>query len=98
MTPRLRAESAYQSKYWARLNGTVEDSVFLEAERELLAEFQSERENTLLDVIGAFDLLRWQGLTAERAAQRLGLSKTRDDLVQELDTETARRLALRPLV
>jgi len=56
-----------------------------------MAELQSERENILLDVIGAYDLLRWQGLTAERAAHRLGLSKSRDELVQELDAETARR-------
>jgi hypothetical protein len=98
MTPRPRAESTYQSKYWARLNGMVEDSAFLAAEQELMAEFHSERENILLDVIGAYDLLRWQGLTAERAAQRLGLSKSRDALLEELDAETARRLAVHPRV
>ncbi len=56
----------------------------------------SDRENTLLDVIGAYDLLRMQGLTAEKALARLGLHKSRDALVEELDAETARRLSVQP--
>lgn len=53
---------------------------------------RTDRENALLDVIGAYDLLLQQGLTDEKAISRLGLRKNRDQLVQELDFETARRL------
>jgi hypothetical protein len=55
---------------------------------------QTDREVMLLDVIGAFDLLLLHGLTTEGALRRLGLRKTRDELVRELDVETSRRLTI----
>jgi len=96
MSPHGGRDNAYQSKYWPALNGLANnDTVFLATwvQKSLP---QSERESALLDVIGAFDLLLLQGLTAERAMARLGLRKTRDELVQELDSETARRLSTQP--
>lgn len=93
MTPRPTGENAYKSKYWPSLNGIADDSVFPPNFWERKHEPQSEREIILLDVIGAYDLLLLQGLTAERASRRLGLRKSRDELVRELDFETARRLA-----
>jgi len=94
MTPRSGGENCYISKYWPSLNGTVDESAFLSAPWGQNTEPQSDRENILLDVIGAYDLLLLQGLTAEGALTRLGLRKSRDELVQELDSETARRLAI----
>jgi hypothetical protein len=76
------------------LNGLEEDAVFSAAPWTQQPELQTEREITLLDVIGAYDLLILQGLTTEGARTRLGLSKSRDELVQELDAETARRLSI----
>jgi hypothetical protein len=69
----------------------ADGAVFASWERE--AETQSERESILLDVIGAYDLLLLQGLTDQGASVRLGLKKSRDELVRELDAETAQRLA-----
>jgi hypothetical protein len=93
MTPRPEGASAYLSKYWPSLNGPTDETTPFAASA-LRPELQSERESALLDVIGAYDLLLLQGLTAKRTAARLGLSKTRDELVQELDAETTRRLAI----
>ena len=95
MTPRSGGENCYISKYWPSLNGTVDESAFLSAPWGQNTEPQSDRENILLDVIGAYDLLLLQGLTAEGALTRLGLRKSRDELVQELDLETGRRLSMR---
>ena len=92
MTPDLDGKNCYQSKYWPNLNGLAEETAFPSWGHK--SELQSDRENILLDVIGAFDLLLLQGLTAEGAMIRLGLRKSRDELVQELDAETARRLSL----
>jgi hypothetical protein len=72
----------------------ADESASLSAPWVQKAEPQSDRENILLDVIGAYDLLLMQGLTSEGALTRLGLHKSRDELVQELDSETARRLAI----
>ena len=94
MTPRSSGENGYQSKYWPSLNGLADESSFPSAPWSRKYEPQSDRENILLDVIGAYDLLLLQGLTAERASTRLGLRKSRDELVRELDAETARRLSL----
>ncbi len=94
MTPHCSGEAGYKSKYWPNLNGLVDEYAYLSAPWGQKPEPQSERENILLDVIGAFDLLLLQGLTPERASTRLGLRKSRDDLVQELDSETARRLSI----
>jgi hypothetical protein len=94
MSPRPSGENAYKSKYWPGLNGLAEESAFLSAPWGQMSEPQSERENILLDVIGAYDLLLQQGLTAEGALTRLGLRKSRDELVQELDLETARRVGV----
>ena len=94
MTPHADGAKAYQSKYWPNLNGMTDDSAIVYSPWGQKSELQSERENILLDVIGAYDLLLLQGLTAQGAATRLGLIKNRDDLVQELDGETARRLAI----
>jgi hypothetical protein len=93
MTPDSSRENCYKSKYWPSLNGLTDELTFLSAAWGQKSELQSERENILLDIIGAYDLLLLQGLTAEGASTRLGLRKSRDELVQELDTETARRLA-----
>lgn len=95
MTPRFSGENCYKSKYWPSLNGLADEFVFSSHAGSQKSEPQSDRENILLDVIGAYDLLLMQGLTAERASTRLGLRKSRDELVQELDFETARRLAFR---
>jgi len=92
MTPRPYGENSYKSKYWPSLNGMADEAAFFSVTWGQKSEPQSERENILLDVIGAYDLLLMQGLTAERALTRLGLHKSRDELVQELDSETARRL------
>ena len=92
--PRSCGENAYRSKYWPNLNGVMEESAVLSAPWGTHAQPQSERENALLDVIGAYDLLLLQGLTDMGALKRLGLSKSRDELVQELDVETARRLSI----
>jgi hypothetical protein len=94
MTPRSSGETGYKSKYWPSLNGLADEAAFLSAPWGQKPEPQSDRENILLDVIGAFDLLLLQGLTAKGASTRLGLSKSRDELVRELDAETARRLSL----
>jgi hypothetical protein len=96
MTPCSEGNCAYKSKYWPGLNGMAEESALFSAPWGQKSSPQSERENTLLDVIGAYDLLRLQGLTAERALFRLGLHKNRDDLVRELDSETALRLSVQP--
>lgn len=93
MTPRPSGHNAYQSKYWPVLNGVAEESTIFSAFWGQNAPTRSDRENILLDIIGAYDLLLLQGLTDERALTRLGLHKTRDELVQELDSETARRLS-----
>lgn len=95
MTPRSSGENCYKSKYWPGLNGLADESAFLSTSWGQKPEPQSERENILLDVIGAYDLLLLQGLTAEGALTRLGLRKSRDELVRELDAETARRLSIR---
>jgi len=87
MTPRPSGENCYKSKYWPSLNGMVDETVFFSAP-------QSDREYILLDVIGAYDLLLLQGLTDAGALTRLGLRKSRDELVRELDAETARRLSI----
>ena len=94
MTPHSSGENCYKSKYWPGLNGLEEDSTCLSTLSREKSESQSDREQILLDVIGAYDLLLLHGLTPEGACIRLGLSKSRDDLVQELDSETARRLAV----
>jgi hypothetical protein len=73
----------------------ADESALLSAPWGRKPEPQSDREHILLDVIGAYDFLRLQGLTAEAAMTRLGLRKSRDQLVQELDAETARRLSIR---
>ena len=93
VTPHCGEKIVYKSKYWPRLNGLEEENPLAWANWPQSPEMQNERENILLDVIGAYDLLLLQGLTAERAAMRLGLSKSRDELVQELDAETALRLS-----
>ena len=95
MKPRSQGENAYRSKYWPSLNGMADEAAFFSAPWGQKSEPQSERENALLDIIGAYDLLLLHGLTAEGAATRLGLRKSRNDLVKELDQETARRLSLR---
>jgi hypothetical protein len=95
MTPRPGGEPAYKSKYWPSLNGLADDAAFFAAPWGQKSEPQSDRENILLDVIGAYDLLLLQGLTATGALTRLGLHKSRDELVQELDLETGRRLSMR---
>jgi hypothetical protein len=93
MTPRSsEGENAYKSKYWPSLNGMEDES----APWAQKSEPQSDRENILLDVIGAYDLLLQQGLSAAGALTRLGLGKSRDQLVEELDSETARRLSFHP--
>jgi hypothetical protein len=94
MTPDFGAENCYKSKYWPSLNGLADESSFSSGAWTHNSELQTERESILLDVIGAYDLLLLQGLTAEGASIRLGLLKSRDELVQELDVETARRLAI----
>jgi hypothetical protein len=95
MTPRSSGENGYQSKYWPGLNGLADETTtFLSAPWGREPEPQSDRENILLDVIGAYDLLLLQGLTAEGASTRLGLRKSRDELVRELDAETTRRLSI----
>jgi hypothetical protein len=94
MTPRSSGENGYQSKYWPGLNGLADESAFPSAPWSQKSEPQSDRENILLDVIGAYDLLLLQGLTAEGASTRLGLRRSRDELVRELDAETARRLSI----
>lgn len=95
MTHRPGTENCYKSKYWPSLNGLTDESAFAGIVWEGQPEPRTERENTLLDVIGAYDLLVLQGLSAQGALTRLGLHKSRDQLVQELDSETARRLSLR---
>jgi hypothetical protein len=92
MTPRLSGENAYKSKFWPSLNGLPDEAAFFSVPWGQKSEPQSDRENILLDVIGAYDLLLMQGLSAAGAVTRLGLRKSRDELVQELDSETARRL------
>jgi hypothetical protein len=72
----------------------ADESAFLSGSPTQKVESPGERENILLDVIGAYDLLLMQGLTAEGALHRLGLHKNRDELVRELDSETARRLSI----
>jgi hypothetical protein len=94
MTPHSGGENCYKSKYWPRLNGLTKETTFISAHWSQNSTPQTEREGILLDVIGAYDLLLLQGLTAEGALTRLGLHKTRDELVQELDAETARRLSI----
>jgi hypothetical protein len=94
MTPRSSGENCYKSKYWPSLNGLADESALLSAPWGQKPEPQSDRENILMDVIGAYDLLLLQGLTAEGASTRLGLRKSRDELVRELDAETARRLSI----
>jgi hypothetical protein len=94
VTPSPSGENCYKSKYWPSLNGLSADTTSFSTRWGQKSELQSERENTLLDVIGAYDLLLLQGLTAEGASTRLGLRKSRDELVQELDAETARRLSI----
>jgi hypothetical protein len=95
MTPHSGAENCYKSKYWPGLNGLADETTtFRSAPWGQKPQPQSDRENILLDVIGAYDLLLLQGLTAEGASIRLGLSKSRDELVRELDAETARRLSI----
>jgi hypothetical protein len=94
MIPRSSGETGYKSKYWPSLNGLADESAFPAIPSGQKSELQSERENILLDVIGAFDHLLLQGLTAGGASTRLGLRKSRDELVQELDAETARRLSI----
>jgi hypothetical protein len=94
MTPCSDGEPCYKSKYWPGLNGIADEASLLSASWGPSPEAQSERENILLDVIGAYDLLLLQGLTPAGALTRLGLHKSRNDLVRELDSETARRLAI----
>jgi hypothetical protein len=94
MTPRPSGENCYKSTYWPCLNGIADEAAFFSAPWGLMSEPQSDRENILLDVIGAYDLLLQQGLSAAGALTRLGLRKSRDELVQELDSETAHRLSL----
>jgi hypothetical protein len=94
MTPFPDGENCYKSKYWPGLNGIADEAALLTPSWGPTPEAQSERENTLLDVIGAYDLLLLQGLTPAGALTRLGLGKSRDDLVRELDSETARRLSI----
>ncbi len=94
MTPHFSGENGYKSKYWPGLNGLADDTTSFYARWGHKPEPQSERENILLDVIGAYDLLLLQGLTADGASTRLGLRKSRDELVRELDSETARRLSI----
>lgn len=94
MTPRSSGENGYKSKYWPGLNGLADETTSFYARWGQKSEPQSDRENILLDVIGAYDLLLLQGLTAEGASTRLGLRKSRDELVRELDAETARRLSI----
>ena len=72
----------------------AEESASLSAAWAQKTDSKSERENILLDVIGAYDLLVQQGLTAEGASTRLGLLKSRNELVQELDAETALLLSI----
>jgi hypothetical protein len=93
--PSANMENSYKSRFWPDLNGVIEDS-FVPAHHQTRVDDQSDREIILLDVIGAYDLLLLQGLTPEKAVQRLGLSRSRDDLVQELDKETERRLSNAP--
>lgn len=94
VTPYSGAKIGYKSKYWPSLNGLEEEPAYSWAAWSQPPEMQSERENILLDVIGAYDLLVLQGLSAQGATTRLGLSKSRDELVQELDAETALRLSI----
>jgi len=94
VTPRSGEEPGYKSRYWPYLNGLADDTASASALWAQTPGLQSERENILLDVIGAYDLLLLQGLTAEGAATRLGLRKSRDELVQELDAATAHRLSI----
>ena len=94
MLPRSCGENAYQSKYWPCLNGVLDDAAVLAAPWGQTGQPQTERESVLLDVIGAYDLLLLQGLTDKGALKRLGLSKSRDELVRELDAETGRRLSI----
>lgn len=89
----VRGGNAYQSKFWPMLNGIADEDAVLSAPWGETQHPQSERETILLDVIGAYDLLLLHGLTAEKAAKRLDLQKSRDELVEELDVETARRLS-----
>ncbi len=94
MTPCSGGEPGYKSRYWPCLNGVADETASASGLWGQTPGLQSEREYILLDVIGAYDLLLLQGLTAEGAATRLGLRKSRDELVQELDAETARRLSI----
>ena len=94
MTPRSGEEPGYKSRYWPYLNGLADDTASASALWTQTPGLQSEREHILLDVIGAYDLLLLQGLTSEGAVTRLGLSKSRDELMQGLDAETARRLSI----
>jgi hypothetical protein len=94
MTPCPGGENCYKSKYWPSLNGVADDTTAFFTSWGKKTESPSERENILLDVIGAYDLLLMQGLTAQGALTRLGLRKSRDELVRELDAETARRLSI----
>jgi hypothetical protein len=94
MTPRPGGENCYKSMYWPSLNGVTDDTTAFFTSWGKKTESPSERENILLDVIGAYDLLLMQGLTSEGALTRLGLRKSRDELVRELDAETARRLSI----
>ena len=95
MTPR-GGRKAYQSKYWPVLNDLADEASILSMPWGQQSPPRTERENILLDIIGAYDLLLLQGLTDEKVLARLGLRKSRDQLVQELDGETARRLTLPP--
>jgi hypothetical protein len=94
MTPCPSGENCYKSKYWPSLNGMADEAAFFSAPWGQKSAPQSDRENILLDVIGAYDLLLQQGLTAAGALTRLGLRKSRDELVRELDAETASRLSI----
>jgi hypothetical protein len=85
------------SRYWPNLNGLADESSLLAAPWGVKSRPQTERENILLDIIGAYDLLLLQGLTEEHVLKRLGLRKSRDELVRELDGETGQRLALEPV-
>jgi hypothetical protein len=94
ITPCPDGEISYKSKYWPGLNGMADEAALPPVTWGPTPESQNERENTLLDVIGAYDLLLMQGLTPIGALTRLGLHKSRDELVWELDCETAHRLAI----
>ena len=91
MTPLAKNEGAYQSRFWPSLNGLMDEGLAWMIWDEQ-SEQKTERETILLDVIGAYDLLIMQGLPPEKAHNRLGLTRNRDELVWELDLETARRI------